>query len=180
MSIEPENFTTEDGVGAKVSYNRLAAETLIPHKRNEVIAEIRRANGSSELIRGWNSRVSAGASWQAQLMGSAAGTPANYIALSSTTLTAANGDTTLSGELTSAGMSRALGTYGGYTAPSSLGAAASYTISKTFTATATVTVNSAALFNASSAGSMFVEANLSTSATLASGDTVTITWTINI
>ena|ERR1700722_11547033 len=95
MSIGPENLSTEDAVGAHVSYNRLAAEDLVPRKRNHVVLEItRHATGKKEYVEGWNSRVDAGAAWQAGLMGLAAGNPAKYIALSSTVLTPAHGDTT--------------------------------------------------------------------------------------
>lgn len=161
------------------------AETLIPRKRNKVECDIIRVDGTVErhAVKGFNSRVSGGASFQASLMGSAAGTPANYIALSTATLTPANGDTTLASEITSganSGCARALGTYQNYTAPSSLGAAASYQVTKTFTSAASSTVNSAALFNASSSGTLFVEANLSPAATLANGDQLVLTWTINI
>lgn len=159
------------------------AETLIPEKRNKVEIKVIRPDGTVSYSRGFNSRTSAGASWQAQVMGSAAGTPANYMALSSTILTPANGDTTLSGEITSgtnSGLARAQGTYQGYSAPASLGATASYQITHTFTSAASTTVNSAAMLNASSSGSLFVEANLSPAATLANGDQLVLTWTVNI
>jgi hypothetical protein len=159
-------------------------ETLVPTKRNKVEISIFRPDGSLKAYScGYNSRVNAGALWQATLMGSAAGTPANYMALSATVLTPAATDTTLSGEITAgtnSGLARSQGTYGGYSAPASLGAQATYTISKTFTSSASTTVNSAAMFNASSGGSLFVEANLSPAATLANGDQLVLTWTINI
>lgn len=166
-----------------VLQGRAFASTLLPKCRNKVTAEIIRVDGTVEVITGFNSRVNAGATWQASLMGSAAGTPANYLALSSTVLTPAAGDTTLSGEITSGtntGLVRVLATYGGYTAPGSLGGSASYTLTHSFTSAASTTVNSAALFNASSGGSLFVESNLSSAATLSNGDVLNITWQINI
>jgi hypothetical protein len=181
MSKFGETLKTEVAVLGQVLAGRAFADTLIPSKRNSVQAVLTRANGSVEdLSVGYNSRVDAGASWQAQLMGSAAGTPAAYLALTATVITPAKTDTTLTSEITTNGCARALATYGGYTAPSSLNGAASFTLSKTFTATGSQTVSSAALFNAASAGSLFVEAVLGTAATLANGDSLQITWTINI
>ncbi len=160
------------------------AETLIPKNRNKVELTVIKADGSKQYSYGYNSRVNAGASWQAQVMGSAAGTPANYMALSSTILTPAYSDTALSGEITSgtnSGLARAQGTYQGYTSPgTTLGGPASYQITHTFTSAASTTVNSAAMLNASSSGSLFVEANLSPAATLANGDQLVLTWTVNI
>lgn len=106
--------------------------------------------------------------------------PPKYVSLASTsTITAAATDTTLANETSASGMGRALGTQGGYVRPTTLDGAASYTVTKTFTASGTITIYAAALFDAASAGNMFVEANLSSSATLNSGDTLAITWTVN-
>lgn len=176
-----EQFKTTAKIAVDIMRGRCFAETLIPKKRNAISAFITRADGTVEgLAISYNSRVNAGALWQAGIMGSATAAPANYIALSSATLTPAMADTTLTSEITTNGLGRALATYQGYTAPTSLAGAASYQLAKTFTATGAQTVNSAAIFNASSAGTMFVEANLSATATLASGDSLSITWTINI
>ncbi len=106
--------------------------------------------------------------------------PPKYIALSTSSITAAHTDTTLSGETSASGLARALGTQGSYVTPTTLDGACSYTVTKTFTAGATATIQSAALFDAASTGNMFVEANLSTSASMVSGDTLAITWTINL
>jgi hypothetical protein len=172
-------------VVSHVATGKSMVETLVPQKRNKVEVTVIRADGTVSKHLGYNTRVASGALWQADVMGSAAGTPANYIALSSNVLTTANGDTTLSGEIssgTNAGLARALGTFQNYTAPtvSGGGGAASYQITKTFTSTASSTVNSAGMFNASSGGSLFVEANLSPAATLANGDQLVLTWSINI
>lgn len=155
---------------------------------NKIEAVITRANGKIEILRSFNSRVDVGAALSASLIsGTTLGgltTPAaaKYIALSTTTLTPAKTDTTLTGETAATGLARALGTAATYTAPSVLDGAASYILSKTFTnsSAGSVTILSAAIFDAASVGNMFVEGNLSTSAVLAIGDQVTINWTVNL
>lgn len=161
--------------------------------KKEFIQRITRDDGVSfvgvyalpRLRVAFNSRVDAGAALTASLMsGSTLGgisSPAapKYIAVSPTTLTPAHGDTTLSGELSTNGFTRAAATAGGYSAPSALDAAASFTQSHTFTATGTQTVASAALFDAASTGNMFVEGNFASSATLSTNDTLAVTWTVN-
>jgi hypothetical protein len=153
---------------------------------NQVEAIITRANGSIERSVGYNARVDAGAALNASLIsgttlgGISSPAAAKYIALSTATLSPAKADTTLASEITTNGLGRALGTSGTYTAPSALDGAASYVLSKTFSATGTSTVVSAAIFDATSAGNMFVEANLSSSATVNNGDSLTISWTVNL
>lgn len=135
----------------------------------------------------YNSRVNKGGDLIASLITGASQNsissplPPKYIALSTSTLTPAAGDTTLSGESVVAGLGRALGVQGSYVSPSVLDGAASYTVTKTFTLTGSATtVVSAALFDAVSSGNMFVEANLSSSAVMATNDTIAITWTVNL
>lgn len=136
----------------------------------------------------YNARVDAGAAVQASVMsGSTLGgvtSPAapKYIALSTSSLTPAKGDTTLIGESAASGLARALATAQNYVAPSTLDGAASYDAYKLFTNTSagSVTVVSSALLDAASTGNLFAEANLSTSAVLAVNDTLAITWTVNI
>lgn len=156
---------------------------------NRIDSYIIRANGKIErLSPTFNSRVDAGAALCASLIsgttlgGISSPLTAKYIALSTSSLTAAKGDTTLSGETSATGLARALGTAGAYSAPGSLDGAASYTLTKTFTNTSggTVTILSAAIFDAASTGNMFVEANLSSSAALQNNDSLAITWTINL
>jgi hypothetical protein len=160
---------------------------------NRVKANILRVDGYFSLkdrifnlIPSFNSRVNIGGDLIGSLItGTSLNSissplPPKYIALADTsTITAAAADTTLSHETAASGLTRALGTQGGYTRPTTLDGAASYTVTKTFTAGATATVYAAALFDAASTGNMFVEANLSSSATLNSGDTLQITWTVN-
>lgn len=156
---------------------------------NRLDATITRANGSVEhLSPVYNSRVDAGAALNASLIsGTTLGSltsplAAKYIALSTSSLTAAKGDTTLSGETSVSGLARALGTAASYVAPSVLDGAASYILSKAFTMAAAgpTTIQSAAIFDAASTGNMFVEANLSASAVLVTGDVLTINWTVNV
>lgn len=141
----------------------------------------------TNLMPAFNSRVNKGADLIGSLItGTSLNSitsplPPKYIALDDvSTITAAKTDTSLTNEASTNGFSRAAGTFGGYTGPSTLDGAASFTVSNTFTATGTSTIYAAALFDAASSGNMFVEANLSSSATLASGDTLAITWTINL
>lgn len=154
---------------------------------NRVKVIIRRADGKINLLTpSYNSRVNKGAALTASLMsGSSLGSissplPPIYIALSTSSLSPAAGDTTLSGETASSGMGRALGTVGGFVAASSLDGSASYTVSKTFSASGTIAIVSAGLFDAISSGNLFAEANLSSTASLSNGDTLQITWTINV
>ncbi len=160
---------------------------------NRVKANIVRINGNLSMfdrflnmMPSFNSRVNIGGDLIGSLItGTSLNSivsplPPKYIALADTsTITAAATDTTLAHETAVSGLTRALGTEGGYVRPTTLDGAASYTVTKTFTAGATGTIYAAALFDASSAGNMFVEANLSSSATLNSGDTLAITWTVN-
>ena len=154
---------------------------------NTIVATIKRANGKIEVIKSFNSRVDKGADLCASLMTGVAQNsissplPPKYIALSTSSLTPAHGDTTLTGETAASGLARALGTQT-YTTTTTLDAAASYVVSKTFTNTSAgaVTIVSAALFDAVSSGNLFVEGNLSSSVVLAVNDQITINWTVNL
>lgn len=136
----------------------------------------------------YNSRTNKGADLTASLLtGTSINSitsplPPKYIALSTSTLTPAKTDTTLTGESSATGLIRALGTQGGYVGPSALDGAASYTVTKAFTneSAGSVTILSSALFDALTVGNLFAEANLGTSAPLAVNDIVTITWTVNL
>ena len=158
---------------------------------NRIDTYIIRANGKIErLSPTYNARVNKGADLCASLLTGAAQNsistplPPKYIALQDTgTITAAYGDTALTHECVATGMTRALATIGSYTGPgTTLDGAASYQLTKTFTNTSggSVTIYSAAVLDASSTGNMFVEANLSSSATLANNDSLAITWTVNL
>jgi len=100
-----------------------------------------------------------------------------FIASTESTITPAVGDTTLTGEIATNGLARADATTKTHTAASN-----STLIEHTFTASGAFTdVKASALFNASSAGTMAHEANFSTgSGTLATNDTLKISWTLNL
>ena len=108
----------------------------------------------------------------------AAGTRgAGFIASTESTITPAVGNTTLTGEITTNGLARADAGTKTHTAGSN-----STLIEHTFTATGAFTsVLASALFNAASAGTMPHIANFSTgSGTLATNDTLKISWTNNL
>ena len=137
----------------------------------------------------YNARVNVGAALSSSLLsGSSLGSistplPPKYIALSTSVLSPATTDTTLTGETVVSGLARAAGTVGGYVAPTLLDGGASYTITYTFTNTpgGAITLFSTALFDAASTGNMFVEANLSSGVSIPNaGDQVVITWTVNL
>jgi len=121
--------------------------------------------------------TNAGLNWLADIMANtstpAVNTQCNFIALTNTAITPGATDTTLSGEIVANGLSRAQGTY---THSSN---ATTFTIAKTFTATGAQSAQAGAVFTASSAGTMCYEDTF-TSATLATNDTLSVTWTITI
>jgi hypothetical protein len=120
---------------------------------------------------GHNLRVNAGINWQYNQMAGTTAAVCTYIALTNTAITPAATDTALSGEITTNGLARALGT------PTHTSNATSYTLANTFTATGTQAAQAAGMFNASSSGTLCFE-NTFTQASLVSGDTLTVTWTI--
>jgi hypothetical protein len=107
----------------------------------------------------------------------AAGTGINWGTANATDAAAAN----TRGEYTALGLARAAAT------PAHTPTVASYTMAKTFTATSAITaVQTCGLFNSltqgaadSATSALFVENNF-TATTLANGDAITITWTINL
>ena len=101
---------------------------------------------------------------------------AGYIAVSADSGAPAAGDTTLTGEIASGGLSRADATTNTHTTGTN-----TTTLAKTFTASATHTaVHKSATFDAASTGNMVHEAAFSADATLQSGDTLTVTWTLTL
>lgn len=137
----------------------------------------------------YNARVNKGADLMASLLtGTSINSittplPPKYIALSTSVLTPASGDTTLSGETAAAGLARVLATIQNYVAPVSLDGAASYDLFHLFTNTSggDVTINSAGLFDAVSTGNLFAEANNALGATLLhNNDQTAATWTVNL
>lgn len=147
------------------------------HAPNLVHAWINRADGThEELGIAQNLRTTVGADWQADVMGnSTQPAEAQYIALTTNTTAPAAGDTTLTGEIASDGLERAQGAY------THTGGTTSYKITHTFTATGAHTdVAKAGLFNDAAAGTLVFATLLSSTATLATNDTLTIEWTVNI
>jgi hypothetical protein len=118
-----------------------------------------------------NLRTNAGINWQYNQMAGTTAAVCTYIVLTNTAITPNATDTSLSGEITTNGLSRALGT------ASHTSNATSYTVANTFTATAAQSAQATGLFNASSSGTMCFE-NTFTQASLSTNDTLTVTWTI--
>ena len=122
-------------------------------------------------VTGHNIRTNAGINWQYNQMAGTAAAVCNYIALSDATLTPNVTDTTLASEITTNGLQRVTG------APTHSSNATSYTLVNVFTATSAQAAKDTAIFNAASNGTMCFE-NTFTEATLATNDTLTVTWTI--
>jgi len=105
-------------------------------------------------------------------------TRCRYIALTENVTAPAASDTVLTGEITTGGLSRALGTY------AHTDNAATLTFTKSFSVTATFpAVHKAGLFSASTltaAGIMLFETNLNADASVVSGDTLSVTWTVTL
>jgi hypothetical protein len=108
---------------------------------------------------------------------STSGSGFNYIASTESTITPAATDTSLSGEIATNGLQRAQATARNHTDNSN-----SSTIEHTFTATGGFTdVKASGTFNAASGPVLGHIANFATgSGTLISGDTLKITWTLNL
>lgn len=101
---------------------------------------------------------------------------AKYIALTTDTAAPATSDTALTSEITTNGLQRALSTY------AHTPGATTSTLSKTFTASGTFTaVHKAGLFTggygAAGGGILVADTVLNADATLASGDSIAVTWT---
>jgi hypothetical protein len=169
--------TTDMGANVQITRGRVLEDVIARMQPNQVHAAIIRKDGTVEdLGIANNLRTTAGLNWQADVMGnSTQPASARWIGLTTNATAPAAGDTTLTGEIASGGLSRVAGTYN-HTAD-----ATSYTITASWTASATQTaVAKAGLFNAVSAGTMAFETLLNATATLASGDQLQVTWTVNI
>jgi len=119
-----------------------------------------------------NLRTNAGINWQYGQMAGTTAAVCTYIALSNDSGAPAATDTAVASEITTNGLARANGT------ASHTANATSYTISYTFTATGSQSAQKAGLLNASSSGTLCFE-NTFTQVSMASGDTLAVTWTIN-
>lgn len=169
--------TTDMGAAVSITRGRTIEEQIAALKPNEVHAMIIRKNGTRENLGvTTNLRTTAGLDWQADVMGnSTQPASARWVGLTTNATAPAAGDTTLTGEIASGGLTRVAGTY------AHTPGATSYTITANWTASATHTaVAKAGLFNASSSGTMAFTTLLNATATLASGDQLQVTWTVNI
>ena len=99
-----------------------------------------------------------------------------YIAVTTDTAAASASDTTLASEISTGGLARADASTNTHTTGTN-----TTTLAKTFTASATHTaVHKSGTFDASSSGIMYHEAVFASDATLVSGDTLTVTWTLTL
>lgn len=103
--------------------------------------------------------------------------PARYIALTENASAASASSTSLTGELTTGGMGRALGTYAHTLGASTLTLTKSFSVTSTFPA-----IHRAGLFQVSTASSAILsfETVLNADASVVNGDTLAVTWTITI
>lgn len=124
-----------------------------------------------------NTRTNAGRDWQSDVMGTLGAQPAvsKYVGLTATLVTIGGTETTLSGEITTGTLARAI-----YTAYNHTAGTTTYNQTKTFTSDQTVTLQTAGEFTATTGGTMPFIANISPNAPTVSGDTLAITWTKNI
>lgn len=103
--------------------------------------------------------------------------PIRYIAITENASAANAADTSLTGEITTGGCGRALGTYA-----HTLGAA-TYTLAKTFSVSASFpAIHKAGLFPVSTASSAILafETVLNADANVVSGDSLALTWTVTL
>lgn len=102
---------------------------------------------------------------------------ARYIALTENASAASASDTALTGEITTGGCGRALGTYAHTLGASTLTLTKSFSVTGTFPA-----IHKAGLFQVSTASSSLLsfETVLNADANVVNGDTLQVTWTITI
>ena len=156
----------------------LLSEVLGGNLPNPVLIEHRDRYGNlKRRTLSFNTRTNAGRDWQSDVMGTLGTQPAvsKYVGLTATNVAIAGTETTLAGEITTGTLARAI-----YTAYNHTAGTATYNQTKTFTSDGTVTLQTAAEFNAATAGTMPFIANISPNAPTVSGDTLALTWTKNI
>lgn len=115
---------------------------------------------------------------------------ANVVAVANASLTKTKTDSSLgadaqsgtTNEFTTIGLSRATGTVQNYSAPASLNGTASGDVVKSFSVSGTGTAQGSGLFDSTtvSGSYLYVEDNFGSSASVVSGDTLQITWTITM
>lgn len=118
--------------------------------------------------------TNAGFAQLALLAGDSTAVPFTYMALGTSSTAPAAGNTTLGAEISTGGLQRALGTFSRITTTVTND---TYRLVNTFTASSGFTVEEVGIFNASSSGTMLSRA-LTTSKTIASGETITGTYTL--
>ncbi len=119
-----------------------------------------------------NLRVNAGINWQYNQMAGTSAAVCTYLALSNDSGAPAAGDTAVASEITGANLARANAT------PTHTTNATSYTLTYTWTANANQSAQKAGMLNAVSAGTLCFE-NTFLQVSMASGDTLAVTWTVN-
>jgi hypothetical protein len=190
-----ESVRVGEGLGAAVARGALVREAVtlarafgeVTHRRPRKWRR-ERASGllvpdpeSYEIVdvdRGWNLITNAGRIFLHTQGYGTSGLGANglnWIANSNDAVTETATSTVLSAEIAANGLTRAQGTV---TLPT--GAGNQTTISKLFTASGAQSAQKSALFTASSAGTMCHVLAYSSQKTLASGDTLTVTFTITL
>lgn len=157
---------------------------ILPPMRNLVYA--RHMNVRGELVMedfGFNLRTNQGADWQCNRMGQAPATGtllANFISVyNASGYTPATGDTEATikaNELTGGGFGRVVGSY------SHSNGTSTYALSTTYTCTAAgASAYGAGLFDTSpTGGNNFCSKLFGTPALMVSGDTLAVTWTIQV
>lgn len=184
--ITRDDIHISESVGAGVRLNRGLSDTMQFNNSAEwkVFHSQRGKFGQWEgLGANHNARTDAGAGWVAGLLGgTGTAAPAKYIGITADATPTAKGDTTLPGEITTAGLGRALGVYTlTVPVPSVINGQVTWTFTNTFTYTGAVQVVVAkgGLFTAASAGILAFETVLPTVATVnANGDQIACVWTV--
>lgn len=172
--IERVKHAASVAVGAMLR-NTLHEEVKLPRAR----ALIEHRNAAGELLHSevsHNVITTAGRDFLHRQGYASSGLGANglnYIGLSNDTLTETSASTTLSNEITANGLGRAQGTVAHTPGTNTT------TVSRTFTASGTQSAQKAALFTASSSGTMN-HALAFTQRNLLNGDTLAVTFTITL
>ena len=152
----------------------------LPKTEGKLEVTIIRKDGSVEVLKpSHNARVNAGFAAEAAMTFNAAVSGTfQYMALSVNTITPAMGDTALSGEIITNGCARYGPVAPTITNPTSVGGTGTIVFAHLWTATGSQVINSMGLLNAASGGTLYSELALSSTVTLASGDTISVSYTI--
>lgn len=175
-----ERINLEEGMAAGAVFAPKLSEHIESHVECDIVHQRPRGDGTYEILSSEhviNQITNAGRDFLHQQGYQTSGLGANglnYIALTNTNVTPAAGDTTLSGEIVANGLSRTQGVVAHSAGTNTT------TIANTFTcATAPQAAQAAALFTASSSGTMNHELNF-TQRSLQIGDQLVVTYTITL